>query len=354
VARIERALFGNLVVCLALSVGAPARPAAAQVDDDADDAPPAAPPSAEEVAKVANQQAAKDAYTQAAREADGGNFEAALALFRKADELVSAPMPKYRVAVMLDKLGRLAEAQAAYEDFLDSKPDPDKYFAKIEATRDRMRAFRAMPGRLRLKTLPEAPPNLVFAVDRVPQAGNDIVVMPGPHTVTAVADGFTGSLTLTVGPAEEKDVTIELVADRPAPELAPAAVAATSPPPPPAPVYFTAIASPPQPHARYAAYVMFGLAGVQAVVGSVFAVSAVQSNRDYKNDPTPTNLSTYDRQVVWADAFYATGLVSAVTGVVLLLLDDAGTPAASAPQPVAAKPVTPAAAVGAPAPASGP
>ena len=57
------------------------------------------------------EEAAKVAYTQAAREADAGRLDAALELYRKADELVPAAAPKFKVELTLDKLERFAEAE---------------------------------------------------------------------------------------------------------------------------------------------------------------------------------------------------------------------------------------------------
>lgn len=259
-------------------------------------------------------EAAKVAYTQAAKEADAGHFEAALALYRKADELVPAPAPKFKVALTLDKLERFAEAETAYQGFLEIKPDPDKFFSKIESARERIHAIREMPGKLTVKTKPEAPPNLVLAVDRIPQAGSEIVVMPGSHSLTAVADGFTGSQTVSVRPAENKDVLINLVADRPAP--------VAQLPPPPAPVLATSSVPAVDSHAaRTAAYVAFLLFGAEAIAGTVFAFQAVHAKKVYDATPTPENLNAVDRATAFADAFYATGVLSAVGGGVLLLVD---------------------------------
>jgi tetratricopeptide (TPR) repeat protein len=261
------------------------------------------------------EEAAKVAYTQAAKEADAGRLEAALELYRKADELVPAPAPKFKVALTLDKLERFAEAETAYQGFLEIKPDADKFFSKIESARERIHAIREMPGKLMVKTKPDAPPNLVLAVDRIPQAGSEIVVMPGSHSLTAVADGFTGSQTVSVRPAENKDVLITLVADRPAQVAAPL-------PPPPAPVLATSALPRVDSHsARTAAYIAFLLFGAEAIAGTVFAFQAVHAKKVYNATPTPENLNAVDRATAFADAFYATGALSALGGGVLLLVD---------------------------------
>jgi hypothetical protein len=228
--------------------------------------------------------------------------------------------------VTLDKLERFADAKAAYEAFLDSKPDPDKYFSKIESARDRIKAILEMPSHIKVSTTPASPPNLVVAVDRVPQAGTEMVVMPGTHSLQVVADGFTGSATVMVGPAETKEVAITLVADRPVLTVPPPTAA---PAPAPAPAQVIVAAGGPSRHeARTAAYVAFGLAGVEAIVGTVFAIQAVHEKNVYDASPSPANLASVDRQTAFADVFYATGLISVVGGVVLLLIDPADAPAA--------------------------
>ena len=331
-ASVSRTILGfglSLATVLTLSASASAQqdPAPAEPSEEAGEA--AAP--LDPVAKQ-READAKTAYTQAAKAAGEGHLEAALTLYRKADELVPAPAPKFKIALTLDKLGRLAEAVDAYEAFLDVKPDPDKFFSKIDSARERIHALHAIPGKIKVTTKPAAPPNLVLAVDRVPQTESEIVVMPGSHSITAVADGWTGSQTITVGPAETKDVVIEMVADRPAPKLT-----VTPPPPQPAqPIIVAAPAPAPAPsshQARTAAYVMFGAASIQAIVGTVFAVQAVHSKSVYQASPTRDNLEAFDRQTVFADAFYATGLVSVVTGVVMLLLDDSPSAKRSSDRP---------------------
>jgi tetratricopeptide (TPR) repeat protein len=326
VGRIAKPSYWTLVAVIVFATRVSAQPAEDANPEDQGIETTNEVDAAAEAARVAEakrkEDAAKDAYTQAAKEADAGRLEAALLLYKKADELVPAPAPKFKVALTLDKLERFAEAETAYQGFLEIKPDPDKFFSKIESARERIRAIAGMPGKLMVKTKPDAPPNLVLAVDRIPQAGNEIVVMPGSHNLTAVADGFTGSQTVSVRPAENKDVLITLVADRPAP--------VAQLPAPPAPLLATSAARPVDSHsARTAAYIAFLLAGAEVVAGTVFAFQAVHAKNVYNATPSPSNLSAVDRSTAFADAFYATGLLSAVGGTVLLLVDNSSSSSTS-------------------------
>lgn len=312
VAKVFAFSFGVFLVGLSGIAGAQTEAA----EDDATASTTAA-------ADPKREDAAKQAYKEAAKAAEAGKLEEALALYQKADQLVPAPAPKFKVALTLDKLERFAEAQAAYEAFLEIKPDPDKFFSKVESARDRLRAFLAMPATIEVTTKPSAPPNLVLAVDRMPQPSSTVIVLPGTHTLTAVADGFTGSKTLVVRAAERMAIEIELVPEQPKPAVLPPPIVR-----PATPVY-RPVSAPPRHEARTAAYVAFGLAGVQAIVGGIFVIQALSDRDEYDRTPTLENKYAIDRSSAFADAFVAAALTTAVGGVVLLLIDPADPPASN-------------------------
>lgn len=70
-----------------------------------------------------DQEKALKIYGEANEKFKKGDFAGALPGFQEADKLVPDAMPKYKIAVSLDKLGRTREAIDAYQKFLDSNPD---------------------------------------------------------------------------------------------------------------------------------------------------------------------------------------------------------------------------------------
>ena len=118
------------------------------------------------------------------------DYENPLACFKLADAYVPGAQPKYRVAASLDKLGRVAEAVAAYEAFLSFVgPTPDDKFKEIVAdSKTRHAALKATPSKVKIATTPAALPNMKVTVDGVAQMGPELTLAPGKHTIVVTAD----------------------------------------------------------------------------------------------------------------------------------------------------------------------
>jgi len=82
------------------------------------------PPAPDTPATPENIENAKKLFEEANAKFKANTFdEDELAKFREADRLVPNPLPKYKIAVCLDKLGKTQEAIEQYQKFLDSKPN---------------------------------------------------------------------------------------------------------------------------------------------------------------------------------------------------------------------------------------
>ncbi|HVK69482.1 MAG TPA: PEGA domain-containing protein, partial [Polyangium sp.] len=79
---------------------------------------------------------------------------------------------------------------------------------------------------------------------------------------------------------------------------------------------------PPAPKSYVPAYVTLGLAGVGAVVGTIFGVSALGAKSDFEANPTVDNADKTDRNALIADMSFAVALTFGVTGAVLLFGGD--------------------------------
>ncbi|WP_437761924.1 PEGA domain-containing protein [Sorangium sp. So ce281] len=321
------------------AAAAPAKPAASAAQAPTPAAtPPAAgatPPAAGEPAtKVTTtkpkkaltekqkKDEAKKLYKEAEARFDKGEYAVAADLYRQADEHVPGAAPKYKLAMSLDKQGLVTEAVAAWQAFLDSKPDAEKFKEKIAEGQTRVEALKKTPAKVKVATVPEAPPGLKVAVDGVAQTGKELSVPPGKHTLTVSAEGFAdASQELEVTFAEAREVNVTLTPQAPAP----VAAAPAQPPPPPADV---PPAQPPPPAAPIEsrspvpAYVTLGLAGAGVVVGTIFGIQALGAKSDFDDAPTTKTADKVDRFALIADMSFAVALTFGVTGAVLLLSDD--------------------------------
>ncbi len=110
-------------------------------------------------------------FKEAQRLSKSGATELALQRFQELDHQYSEPTVLYPIAVMLDRLGRFAEAAAAYQHYLDSGAESDPaLLAKVQE-------------QLRLAQEKATPPPPVLVVEKKPpetSAGGVVVIPPNP------------------------------------------------------------------------------------------------------------------------------------------------------------------------------
>lgn len=95
-------------------------------------------------------------YDEGKRLQEKGDFEGAYLLFVEADRMYPGALPKYRMAVCLDALGRTKEAIAAYRAFLEvAEP---KHQESIAAVRSRLKALEPPKKRVRVASAVARPP----------------------------------------------------------------------------------------------------------------------------------------------------------------------------------------------------
>jgi hypothetical protein len=332
------------------AAAAAAKPAAAAPAQPAGAAKPATPgqPSAgaakpaKPLTEKQKKDEAKKLYKDAEAKFDSGDYAGALPLYQEADKLIPGAPPKYKIATCHDKIAQapgatpaqVTEAMAAWQAYLDAKPDPEKFKDKITEAQGRIEGLKKTPAKVKVATVPENPPNLRIAVNDVPQASKDLSIPPGHHKITVTADGYApATQEIDVTFAESRDLSVPLTEQAPPP-------AAAAPPPPIEPPAAPAT-PPPEPRSPVPAYVTLGLAGVGAVVGTIFGIQALSSKSDFEDDPTTDNADTVDRNALISDMSFAVALTFGVTGAVLLLSSDAPAeqPAAAAAHPKPVKPI---------------
>lgn len=315
------------------AAGTPAKPAAKPADAKPAAAKPAAKPAdTKAAAKPADtaakpkpptqkqKDAAKAAFKGAEEKFGKGDYAGALELYKEAEANLPGDRPKYMIALSIDKMGKVVEAVASYQAFLDAKPNEEKMKDQIAEANNRLKALKETPAKVKLALTPEAPAGLKVKVDDADAqlgAGNELALAPGKHKLTIDAEGFeTATQEVEVRFAEAKDMPVALT-KKPEPPP-PEPVASAPPPPPPATTAAAPPPPPPQPRSKIPAYVTLGFAGVGAVVGTIFGIQALSGKSEFNSNPTTEKADEVDRNALIADMSYAVAITFGVTGAVLL------------------------------------
>ncbi len=310
-----------LLFCATAALHAP--PAAAQQKKPAE--------AAEDEAEKAKKEEARQAFEGAVEKFDAGDYAAALPLFQRADELYPGAAPKHRIAVCLDKLGRTAEAVAAYKTFIDSDPG-EKYVDRVAEAQKRIDELSAaLPATVTVKVSPEGTAAQI-TVDGKPFSGTpapgpgatgyELTMNAGEHTVVVSAEGYEPvTEVINVKGDEKRELAITLT---------PAVVAPPKPAPAPEP--------PPVEEggrSNVPAYVTLGIAGAGVILGTVFGIQALSAKSDFDDDPTVDNADDAERAALIADMSFGVALTFGITGAVLLFSggDDEPAPAAASAKP---------------------
>jgi len=269
---------------------------------------------------------ARKAYAEGEAKFAAGDYQAAYAAYKTANEAVPAPMTLYKMALSLDKLDRAADALPAYTAFLSSSP-PASMDAKVVDAQARVADLKAKAPVV-IKVTSE-PAGASVALDGAPQQGVtpvDLKTTPGHHVVRVTApeyDAFEKALDLQAGAADS--AVQAMLVKTPPPE----------PPPPPAPPLPVAAAQPPsdlpQEHrSNTAAYVVLGVAGAGAIVGTIFGVKALQDKSDFDDGTTTTDKAdSVEKNALIADMAFGAAITLGVTGTVLLLTNGSNAERAS-------------------------
>jgi hypothetical protein len=258
---------------------------------------------------------ARKSYAEAEGKFQSGDYEAAFASYKAANDAVPASQTLYKMAVCLDKLDKTSEAITAYGAFLNSSP-PSSMDAKVSESQARVAELRKkVPVLVKVKS---DPPGASVSVDGVAQTGVapvDVKVTPGTHKFRVTSPGYD---------AYEKDVTLEPgAADTTIDAMLMKAVAVAEAPPP------TVIETkptdksaelPPERHSNAAAFVVLGVAGAGAIVGGIFGVKALQGKSDFDNGQKTTDKADQvEKDALIADMALGAAITLGVTGTVLLL-----------------------------------
>jgi hypothetical protein len=269
--------------------------------------------------------AARKAFGEGKKAFDAGKYDKAYEGFKKANELIPAPLALYWMALSLDKAEKLDEATAAYQALLDH-PDAAKIGdEKLNASKARYQELAARKlGKVNLTT---SPAGAMVTVDGEAQPGETpmrLELKPGTHKLTITAAGHQPKqVELTIEPSATTDETVQL---EPEPAATPSADDLGLPPPgpadtaapPPAEEEPLPAPAPPEEKSMVPAYVTLGIAGAGVVVGSIFGIMALDKKGQFDKTPTTKTADDVERNALIADMAFGVAITLGVTGIVLL------------------------------------
>lgn len=276
---------------------------------------PAAAPSAADIAS------AKKHYAEGEKKLKAQDFEGALADFKAANDIKSAPQAERNIGICEDNLGHFQAAVDWYEKFLAHVPD--KLATQGDEIKKRVAVLQAMPGKVHFDS---NPPGATVTVDGKPETGVtplDVELPSGTHDVKLTETGrLPATKSVDVTFASTQTMTADLDVEPPPPP-APVVVAPPAPPPP----------APPPPvveqRSLIPAFITGGLAIAAAGVGTVFGVIALNDKSDFDKNPTTSTADNGDTHSLIADMAFGVAVTFGVTSAVLFLTQDEPTPAAA-------------------------
>jgi len=169
----------------------------------------------------------------------------------------------------------------------------------------RLLAIKAMPGHLRLESLPS---NAVVVIDGKEEKTHtplDVDLAPGKHTLhVTAADHDPVDRDIDVTSRSKQNLALELLLTPPPPPPPPVVVVAPPPPPPP-------------PRSLIPAIVTGGIAVIAAGIGTGFGVAALSDKSDFNKNPTTATANSGENNALVSDMGFGIALTLGVTSVIL-------------------------------------
>ena len=267
---------------------------------------------------LADEAAARAHYSSGRSYYDQGRYEDALREFEEAFR--AAPDPQkglmiFNVAQAQERLGRIAEATASFQQYLELVPDAEDR-ATVE---ERIRTLQGRLAETGIVLTASEDGARVFVDGQesgTTPLASAIPVTPGSHELRVEKEGFSPfMLRVSVEAGRRVETDVPLVAiEGPTPPPAPAA---------PAPARTGG-------SGRVLPWVITGVAGVAIVAGTVFGVLALGES-DAANDEKAGDLDLYDEAsssaeswALLADISFGVGVAAAVGALVLFLTTGPG------------------------------
>jgi hypothetical protein len=275
--------------------------------------------------------------------------------FRRAESLIHAPTLLLGLARACAAQGKFLDAQEAYQRIIRegvAPGAPDAFKKAVEAAKTEVQDVSPKIGGVTISVKAAGGgdvPNVKVTIDDAPVSAAALGVKraanPGPHVVSASADGFkpaTLNVTVPVGGAIDAPLTLEKDLSAPAsPAAQPGPTDANAPAQQPAtPEQATAEA--PAGHSILP-WIAFGVGGVGLGLGAVTGILAIGKHSDLSKNCTngtcgpqqQSDLDSYHTLGLLSTVGFIVGGVGAAAGVTLLILQPKASPDAAPATPAA-------------------
>lgn len=270
-------------------------------------------------AAVAQEVDARQEFMRGQTAYQQGDFERALEAWQRAYEADPRPLLLYNLSQAHERLGRVPEAIAALEQYLDRAAPDDEHQANARARLASLRERMASTGIM----VVGAPEGATIVVDGEPHSRtprpDPIRLSPGSHQIELRLEGYEDFQAVVVVPAGQ---TVEVRA-----EMVAGTGGGSS----------NMAAAPDEGGSSLLPFVLMGTGGAAILGGAVVGVLALGAAADAPSSMGDEADSARGLALV-ADVLFALGAAAAGTGLVLLLLEDGGTERAPG---VAALEITP-------------
>ncbi len=197
-----------------------AAPGAVVVAGDAAPTPPTTAAPSVQMSENDRRSAARAAFLEGAQLQEQNNCALALLRFRTAQKFVSAPTHLFRIGQCSAAIGKLVDAQEAYESLarLDLGPNPPEAFTRaVDNGRAELALLKPRIPQLRVQVQPAAAsiPGLVVQINgaAIPNEVIDLLrpTDPGAYRLTASAPGYKEARQeLKLGEGTQRTVVLEL------------------------------------------------------------------------------------------------------------------------------------------------
>lgn len=304
---------------------------------------PAAGTAVPEAAKAAAPSAelrekARTAYFAGKSAYAAGNFAEAEQQFELANSFISAVQAQYWRALSLHEQGKSAEALVAL-GLIISHPSRGKLRSEqLKDAAARHAQLQSAPADVTLRTAPAGAKVTVNGQVINGPTPTSLRLAPGQHEVTVALAGYeTQRFLLNAAPGAKISPSVQLVpvpsSSLGAPPLSGSAAEggpSTSGLSAPAPIAASsADAYSRPPHSVVPAAVTLGIAGVGAVVGTIFGIRALNEKKKFNDSPSYGGADDTERNALIADMAFGVSLTLGITGAVLLLTGDSAGDSAS-------------------------
>lgn len=228
-----------------------------------------------------------------------GDFARAVEAWERAYEVDPRPLLLFNLAQAHERLGQLTEAAESLEEYLDrAEPDDENQ----SAAREKLASLRQRLARTGIVVV-GAPDGASIVVDGEPHSRaprpDPIPVSPGAHQVDLRLEGyrdFRAAVVVPPGQTVEVQATMELTAGGAEAEDGPSLLP----------------------------FVLMG-GGAAVIAGGVVVGLLALGATDDADDVVGEDADSARSLALVADVMFGVGAAAAVTGLVLLLMDDQGT-----------------------------